>query len=359
LAAFIAVAGYVATASPTPAPNVKPTLPNPFFMTTLGAGTIQYTASAAAGEGITRATGVTVRLIPCTTDPGQLVPLIQGKAQAWWMAASRGYTAATSSGPIFADWPPQRLRKMWYLFSTCSSFAVRGDSKIFTAKDLTGKRIALPAGIEAHLVMAKALLAFLEIPLEQVKIVGISGGATGAFRSLLEGKADAVNMPTDQAAALEMASAPCGIRWIELPADNVAGWERYWKFAPWMSPIKATSGPGIKPGQQAQLASNPIAVMCYDFLDDNTAYAITKAFHEAYPYYKELYPLLEQATLENTLSPIDWFRFVPFHNGAVKYFKDLGKWTPELEARNQKQFKEDEERIKAWEAAKAAGAVKK
>ena len=42
--------------------------------------------------------------------------------------------------------------------------------------------------------------------------------------------------------------------------------------------------------------------------------------------------------------------FVPFHPGAIRYYKEIGAWTPEAEANNQKNLHRQSVLKTAWDA---------
>ena len=62
-------------------------------------------------------------------------------------------------------------------------------------------------------------------------------------------------------------------------------------------------------------------------------------------------PSTEQWTLEDTLNlqkPV----YIPFHPGLIKYAKEMGKWTPELDTFQAKALEEEEIKIKTWKPKK-------
>ena len=70
---------------------------------------------------------------------------------------------------------------------------------------------------------------------------------------------------------------------------------------------------------------------------------------EGKPIYEPVHVDLKDWTLENTL---DMSRLPPiaYHDGCVKYFKEIGVWTPEHEAWQEKQLADQQARVDAWEA---------
>ncbi|MBT3549591.1 MAG: TAXI family TRAP transporter solute-binding subunit [Rhodospirillaceae bacterium] len=61
---------------------------------------------------------------------------------------------------------------------------------------------------------------------------------------------------------------------------------------------------------------------------DDTVYKVTKAIIENTALMKTYHPELANWTAANSLKNVQ----LPFHNGAIKYYKEIGLWTPALEA---------------------------
>ncbi|MDL2216749.1 TAXI family TRAP transporter solute-binding subunit, partial [Desulfovibrio sp. OttesenSCG-928-M14] len=61
-------------------------------------------------------------------------------------------------------------------------------------------------------------------------------------------------------------------------------------------------------------------LLCSAKLDDNTVYQVTKAVFENLDEFKKLHPALADLTPENMLEG----NSVPYHPGAIKYFKEKG-----------------------------------
>lgn len=72
-------------------------------------------------------------------------------------------------------------------------------------------------------------------------------------------------------------------------------------------------------------------------MSELVAYTVTKVATE---HAKELVEAGSQfrGFGRNRAVPPDFF--VPFHPGAIKYFKEIGIWSDEMEAKNQKLLKE-------------------
>lgn len=60
---------------------------------------------------------------------------------------------------------------------------------------------------------------------------------------------------------------------------------------------------------------------------DEAGYRIAKALFDNYNELKSFHPSASDWNIKNTLQQF----CVPFHNGAIRYFKETGAWTPEME----------------------------
>ncbi|TET44614.1 MAG: hypothetical protein E3J66_00640 [Dehalococcoidia bacterium] len=90
---------------------------------------------------------------------------------------------------------------------------------------------------------------------------------------------------------------------------------------------------GASKENPADLFGWPYLVVCYDFYpDDNLVYWLVKQFDETYLLYKDKHPQLAEWNVDTVFKGIDGW-IIPWHEGAVKYFKDIGRWTPEAQAR--------------------------
>ena len=106
---------------------------------------------------------------------------------------------------------------------------------------------------------------------------------------------------------------------------------------------------GISKEHQAKGIAYHYPIFCHESLDENIVYATTKAIAEGYDIYSLVHKMLKDWTLEMALAFAKDKVPNAYHKGAVKYFKEIGKWTPEMEAWQQKILKDEAKRIAAWE----------
>jgi TRAP-type uncharacterized transport system substrate-binding protein len=60
------------------------------------------------------------------------------------------------------------------------------------------------------------------------------------------------------------------------------------------------------------------------------AYNVVKAFVENIEKFKKIHASFGRITVESLVGP---GVTVPYHDGAIRYFKEIGLWTPEMDAR--------------------------
>jgi hypothetical protein len=86
---------------------------------------------------------------------------------------------------------------------------------------------------------------------------------------------------------------------------------------------------------------------------------LTKLLYEAYPDYAKKHKAIKAYwTPEGNLRLMDDYP-VPIHRGAIRYLKEIGKWTPEREARNKMLLQHQADLKKVWDAAMEEALTKK
>jgi len=192
----------------------------------------------------------------------------------------------------------------------------------------------------------EAVLAFGGLTWDDIVEVKFTSPRS-AQRGILAGKVDACLHGPGSPTAMKLEASVHGIHWLECPPDDVEGWKRIRAVSPWTMPCPATSGAGVPPGTVKHLTSIVFNVSAYDFLDENIAYHVVKALHKGYGKMKDIHLWCEVATIDNALA-LKRLIPVPYHPGSIKYFKEIGRWTPEHEKWQRKCLRLEKERIEAY-----------
>jgi hypothetical protein len=192
----------------------------------------------------------------------------------------------------------------------------------------------------------EAYLAFAGLSWDDVKKINISSyGAS--LKAVKEKAVDATGSSVISPGAKELESSPHGIHWLPVPFADKEGWARLQKTAPYFFPDIAVAGSGISKEKPLEVAHYTMFILSYSWMDDDLAYAITKAIDEGYDLYKNVHPQLVGWTLGAYLKNLPK-AFMPLHPGAIKYLKERGKWTPELEQWQSKQLAAETQRVIVW-----------
>lgn len=330
------------------AASTNPKLPKFITISSYPIGSLGTILATGFSNAIEKKTGIRTRPTPADTDVGRVLPMKTGEAQVGVLTAATVYFASEGLGEFSAkNWGPQKLRLVFAGNVIHHGLAVRGDSPIKTWADLKGKKVAFPPGLFALTV--PAFLAYGGLTKDDVVVIR-SPGYTAGIRMVMQNKADATHCCPVTTLMKEWESAPFKLRYLPMDPKDTPAWERMKKYAPFMaSPIWADYG-ALGEGGPKWLAYYPYTLSSYDATGEDVIYTIVKALVDGRDLYKDVKkPSSEQWTLKDTLDvgkPV----YVPYHPGLIKYAKEQGKWTPELEAWQAKALKAEEDRIRSWKA---------
>lgn len=346
------------TPTPTPVTVVVTPTPTPFQMpqvlvwTAYDVGSAGYNQSASIGAAMQKEFGITLRVVPAGNDVARQAPLVQRRAH--FGALGIGSFLSQEGVMDFAspEWGPQEVRILgaaWGDFNT-GNVACAADAGIRTLADLKGKRIAWVVGAPALNLNMTAFLAAGGLTWEDVEKVEFpSWGASK--RGVIEGKADCFIASTNSGGSYELADSPRGYYPPPMPRpeEDPEAWERLKKVAPYFEFHIATVGaPPVSPENPHIGASYGYPIITtYAWQDPELVYRVTKMLYELFPQYKDAYPGNEGFALERQV-----FRWViPYHEGAVRYFKEKGIWTEEMEGHNRRLIERQKVLLRAWERA--------
>jgi len=220
----------------------------------------------------------------------------------------------------------------------------------FEYSDLKGKRVAWVKGAPALNVNNTAYLAYGGLTWDDVEKVEF-GGFGASWAGLVNGQVDAVFASTNSGKAYEAAASPRGVYWPPIDPANGEGLKRMKAVAPFFAPMIATVGANIDGGP-----GTPTAGYAYPVLtamvgqDADLVYNMTRAMVELFPAYDGKAPGIAGWALDK--QDFNWV--VPYHDGAVRYFKEIGVWTDAAQAHNDRLVARQAALKAAWDELKAA-----
>jgi TRAP transporter TAXI family solute receptor len=343
--ATTAAAAALLVAGLASAQDIK--VPQSLTMTAYDTGSSGFNMAVALGKMFKEKHGTELRVLPAGNDIARLAPLKAGRAQ----------TSAMGVGTYFAqegvfefgskDWGPQPLRLM--LASTsCNglSLGVAKDAGVKQIKDLKGKRVGHVVGSPALNQNALAVLAYGGLTKNDVKIVEFSNyGAM--WKGIVNNEIDAAFASTISGQSREVDASPRGLVWPPAPGGDKAAWARVQKVGPYFYPHMVTCGSGgLSKENPVELPAYPYPIfMAYASQPVDVIYAVTKSMIVNYDAYKAGAPGADGLELKR--QNLTWV--LPYHDGAVKAFKEAGVWTAEAQKHQDMLIKRQNTLIAAWD----------
>ena len=321
-------------------------LPKQLAWTAYGTGSAGYNQSVAIGAALKNQLGIDLRILPGKNDISRTVPLRQGKVQ--FSATGVGASFMAQEGAFEfgkKNWGPQRVRMLMANNGAINlAVAVAADTGVERYGDLKGKRVAWVKGAPALNVNVTAYLAFGGLTWDDVEKVEF-GGFGDSWKGMVNGQVDAAFASTNSGKAYELEASPRGIFWPPLPTDDSAGWKRLHEVAPFFKPNAATVGVGISAEQPYQGGAYPYPILiAYETQDAGLTYNMTKAMYDLFPAYDGKAPGIGGWSLEKQ----DFKWVVPLHEGAIRYYKEIGAWSGELQAHNDDLIRRQDVLAAAW-----------
>jgi len=324
-------------------------LPQTLAWTAYPTATIPYSQAVAIGGQLQKHLGVHLRVIPGRNDFSRLSPVRSG--QAHFGAAGTEAVYAQEGMMDFAspDWGPLPLRLGMYAVSDGCAYTLltAKDANIQHVADFKGKRIAWIKGAPSQAYAIRAMLAYANLGWDDVVKVEVSG-YQAALEAILEDRADAMGSSCVSAAARQIEASPRGLRMTAFPHDDKQAVARVRNYLPWYVPHVSTVGATISKEQPLDGWAGPFPLLVTMAEQDaDLVYNMVKAIHVYYDEFKTGAPGANGWSLDRQMFADT---FVPYHSGAVRYFKEIGIWTPEAERRQQENLQRQKILKEAWDA---------
>ena len=311
-------------------------------------GTGGYSQAVAIGNILQRQYGTNLRVIPGRNDVSRLATLRAGRVH---FSAGGSEAIYAQEGILnFASkiWGPQSIRALMSNYSDSCSYTMvtATDANIRSISDVKGKRVTFVQGAPSLNNAMAALLSYANLTWDDVERVE-GGGYNASADAVVNNRADVVGGACNSPPFLRLEASPRGLTFPPFPHDDEEAIQRVRERLPWYVPHIAIEGPTIpSEGIQVFTSAYPLLVGL-DTSDALLAYSTVRVMHENYETYKNNAPgasgwRMDRQKFEQA--------FVPFHPGAIRYYKEIGAWTPEAEANNQKNLHRQSVLKIAWDA---------
>lgn len=331
----------------------KGELPEIISFTSYEVGSSGYVVVASVCSAIAEKTGQPIRVLPAGSDTMRMAPVRAGKINLLQTGGGAYFAAQGLFDFASIAWGPQPLRIVWNEYGRFPC-ATAKDAGIRTPADLKGKRVYWIPGSTSLNLANTAYMAFGGLTWDDVERVEFPS-MSAAHKGMIAGKCDAGLAGFTTPGMFELEASPRGLYWPEFPHADKAAWERMVRVDPYFSPaVQPGAGAGVT--KPLEVMANPTSFFVFDFTDEHIAYWFTKQTHECYDMYKDVIDRTKELRIDIGITPSV---VVPFHPGSVRYFKEIGYWTDELEARNNELLAEQEKLKEAWESALTVSAEQK
>jgi hypothetical protein len=280
----------------------------PYGFATLSPGTLNYTTSSAVAKVLKEKAGINILVQPTAGDTA-IVPMVdRGEAELGIsnvMEVADGFKAGQKD-----------LRIVAAVHAYRTPFFVRKDSGMHTIADLKGKRVALGYSAMRNIdKVGRAQLATAGLTEKDIKVVLVPNVVRSAD-DFVSGAADMFNFAFGAPKVREVDATVGGIRVLEI---DDKGMPEARKIMPYGYLTQVGPGPvfvGVE---------KPMKVYSFDALifssakvPDDFVYKFLEALDKNKSDLVAIQPVLREFTLAFAYKNYD----IPYHPGAVKYYKE-------------------------------------
>jgi uncharacterized protein len=325
-------------------------LPSTLAWSAYGVGSAGYNQSVGIGNALKQKYNVSLRVLPGKNDISRNLPLRNGQVQFSANGVGGAYLAQEGRFDFGAkEWGPQPVRGLMLNTSDqLLTILAAKDSGVKTIADLKGKRVAWVIGAPSLNQNITAILAFANLTWNDVKKVEF-GGFGAAMDGVVNNQVDAAFSSSVSGKAYAIAKSPRGLVYPLISHKDKEGWKRLKALAPFFNPFMGTEGAELSKDHPAESSSYPYPIlMTYAAQDADLVYNMTKAMVESFDLYKNSAPGASGWAVER--QNFAWV--VPYHEGAIRYWKETGHWKPEHQAHNDKLIERQKVLANAWAAVK-------
>ncbi|MBI4290950.1 MAG: TAXI family TRAP transporter solute-binding subunit [Betaproteobacteria bacterium] len=274
---------------------------------------------------VSRHSPITVRVQPFAGPPAWLPSMDKGDTDMGVLTSADATTSYKGINPYKRPFKSTRILLVGGAIQL--SFYVRKDSPIQTTADLKGRRVPTDfPGIPIVKLSSTAGLASAGLSYNDIVKVPVSDLQAGN-QAFMEGRTDA-NWLGLRSPLVEEANARVGgVRWISVN-DTPEGAEKMGAIYPGSYPATVKAGTATGLLKDTAMLTNDIYLVATKELSDEAAYVVVKALWDNTKDLWAAYSALASWRQERMVSTK---AFIPYHPGAIKFFKEKGVWNKQMD----------------------------
>ncbi|MFC1944001.1 TAXI family TRAP transporter solute-binding subunit [Chloroflexota bacterium] len=312
-------------------------LPNRIAIAVMGIGSTSYLEMFALMRAVTEVTGLKASVEPYESEATRYKLVELGDVELL-----RGDTTGTRSAALgtmdFEEAGPKPFRIIWCGSGSPWAIFTTKDSGIESWADVPGKRVIRTPTYAAYDIRIQNVLKAHGITEDDVVNVEFAG-AVEAITGVAAGDADIALAGFQSTGLISMIEAQAGgVVWLPFEDEAI---DEYYEIDSEASVVKINEGYTRTVDRDMYVGGTGYGIVCYETLDDEVAYLVTKGLGEGYGYYEDV----EEAKMWTLDIATDNSFRLPFHPGAIRYYDEKGVWTEELEASQEQWLAAEEERI--------------
>ncbi|MFC1990320.1 TAXI family TRAP transporter solute-binding subunit [Chloroflexota bacterium] len=303
----------------------KEGMPEVIGISTYAAGSKGIVLHAGMGHAVEKLTGIKVRVVPTGSATSRAMAVISGECL---IAANVETGIYEQQGGIW-DWGkngPQKFALAWIGPPASTSLVTRGDSGIKTHEDMKGRKMGYLKEYEpSSFMLHTALLAYGGLTWDDV--VKYEGALNPCRDAVKDATSDVCGITPTSSFVYELGASVHGAYVFQFPPNDEA-WAKAREFCPFVGPAQFTAGYGASKENSQWWPGYPYPLACRVDADEELIYTVTKAFIEGYDLYKDCHPEVPMWNLDAALN-LGMLNGsgLAYHPGAVRAFKEIGKWT--------------------------------
>ena len=285
-------------------------------------GAIYHSIGTAIAK-VLNESGVNATVQPATS-PNQYLPLISSGEFDMGPVNLQELSYAYKGEAWFAGRANKGLRLLALHYPLRVTMFVRADSDMQTIADLKGKRMT--AGYTAQKTINPqnaAMYATADMTESDIKPVPVPSVVGGA-NAFMSGSADAFMFALGAGKVREADAAVGGIRALKIikQPDSEEKIRKHWPvgYLTLVNPGPA-AGPGVK--EPTWMLTYPQAIASGEKMSDEAAYNVAKAMYNGAAQLGKLLPPFRLFNPKEMVGPSGG---VPYHPGAIKFYKEVGIW---------------------------------
>jgi TRAP transporter TAXI family solute receptor len=236
-----------------------------------------------------------------------------------------------SGKPPYPQTPNVRMLNAGPLLE--ASMLVRKDSGMKDVRDLKGKRIAWEwTAFPPNIGFTISSLLNGGLTLDDVKTVPVTE-VVSAVKAVQEGRIDSTVCALGMSAIAE-ADALVGVRFLNGSMDPKLVKEGQRAMPGGYSVVQHAGPPGVP--EDTVMWGIPLGNVVTTRMPDYVAYKLVETWWNHYQEYQPIHPILKTWTPDTFINP---HFTLPYHDGAVQFYKEKGVWTSEMEKKQQELLK--------------------